>query len=290
LSFDPRTTLAYNGAADSRLQGLLAADRFAAASPRQLVSPVAAILVKPQASAEQVDQILFGERFDVLETKGRFAFGQAVRDGYVGWVDLAHLSDAIATPTHWICAPSTLVFAEASIKTPSRGPVPLNALVTINEETEALARDPRLGWIPRTHLLPIGTLLADPVATALAFLGAPYLWGGRGGGGIDCSGLVQQALLACGQSCPRDSDQQETIGEPAAEAALTRGDLVFWKDHVAMMIDAKRMVHANAFHMAVAVEPLAKARARISKLGGEPIAFRRLGVRPRTPGIRRRKL
>jgi cell wall-associated NlpC family hydrolase len=279
LSLESRTTLVHDGAADSRLQGILAADRFAAVSPRQLLSPVAAIRATPRADAEQLDQILFGELFDVLETKGRFAFGQAVRDGYVGWVDMAHLSDAIATPTHWIRAPSTLAFAEASIKTASRGPVPLNALVTIDEEIEALARDSRLGWIPRTHLLPIGTLLADPVATALAFVGAPYLWGGRGGGGIDCSGLVQQALLACGQSCPRDSDQQETIGQSAPKAALARGDLVFWHDHVAMMIDANRMVHANAFHMAVAVEPLAKACARISsKGGGEPIAFRRPGL------------
>ncbi|HWD67382.1 MAG TPA: NlpC/P60 family protein [Caulobacteraceae bacterium] len=279
MSFDPRITLAYNGAADSRLQGILAADRFAAVSPRQLVSPVTAIHSTPDAGAEQLDQILFGERFDVLETKGRFAFGQAARDGYVGWVDGSQLSETIATPTHWVCAPSTLAFAEASIKTASRGPIPLNALVTIDKETETLARDPRLGWIPRPHLLPIGAQLADPAAAALVFLGAPYLWGGRGGGGIDCSGLVQQALLACGQTCPRDSDQQEAIGEPAPEAALVRGDLVFWNGHVAMMIDAKRMVHANAFHMAVAVEPLAKACGRISeRAGGDPIAFRRPGI------------
>lgn len=279
MTFDPRTTLACDGAADSRLQGLLSADRFAAVTPRQVVSPVAAIRSAPDAAAEQVDQILFGEQFDVLETRGRCAFGQAVRDGYVGWVDVDQISDSIAAPTHWVCAPSTLAFAEPSIKTASRGPIPLNALVTIDQETETLARDPRLGWIPRSHLLPIGTVLTDPAAIALALAGAPYLWGGRGGGGIDCSGLVQQALLACGLPCQRDSDQQEAIGEPAPEAALARGDLVFWKGHVAMMIDAKRMVHANAFHMAVTAEPFSRARARIAKRGGgEPIAFRRPGV------------
>jgi cell wall-associated NlpC family hydrolase len=279
VNFDPRTTLAHDGVADDRLQGALQADRFAAVSPRQLVSPVAAIRGTPPAVGEQIDQILFGERFDVLETKGGFAFGQAARDGYVGWVDGSQLSETIAAPTHWVCAPSTLAFAEASIKTAPRGPIPMNALVSIDEETGTLARDPRLGWIPRPHLLPVGTLLADPAAAALAFLGAPYLWGGRGGGGIDCSGLVQQALLACGQPCPRDSDQQEAIGEPAPKAALVRGDLVFWNGHVAMMVDAKRVVHANAFHMAVAVEPLAKAWGRISERGGGgPIAFRRPGI------------
>lgn len=277
MSFDPRMTLVENGLADDRLQGVLAADRFAPVASRQLVSPVAAIRAAPQADAEQLDQILYGEPFDVLEFRGGYAFGQAARDGYVGWVETTALSDEIVTPNHWVKAPSTLAFADASIKTSSRGPIPMNALVAIDEESEVLARDPRLGWIPKAHLMPIGAVLADPAAVALSHVGAPYLWGGRGGGGLDCSGLVQQALLACGLACPRDSDQQEGLGEPAPADALARGDLVFWKGHVAMMIDAKRMVHANAFHMATAVEPLAKACARIAeRRGGEPIAFRRL--------------
>lgn len=286
MNFDPRETLVRNGLADARLEGVLSAERYASIAPRQLTLPFAPILASPDGG-EQVDQILFGERFDVLESRNGFLLGQAVRDSYVGWVAAAGLAQEIESPTHWVAVPSTLAFAEPSIKSRATAPIPMNSLVRIEEEAESLSRDARIGWMPRSHLLPIGTLLSDPAAVALAFLNAPYLWGGRGGGGVDCSGLVQQALLACGMASARDSDQQEFLGAPAPPDALARGDLVFWKGHVAMMIDKRRMAHANAFHMAVAVEPLDTACARIAERGGgAPIAYRRLTSR--TPGSRRR--
>jgi cell wall-associated NlpC family hydrolase len=276
VNFDPRTTLLRDGVADDRLEGVLKAERFVAARAGQVISPAAALRAAPDARAEQLDQLLFGETFERLEASGDFVLGQASRDGYVGWVDAAASSDAVITPTHWVSALRAYAFEAPSIKAPARGPLSLNALVAIEEETETLARDARIGWIARTHLSPIGTALGDPATVALAHLGAPYLWGGRESTGLDCSGLVLQAFMACGLACPRDSDQQETLGAPAPADALRRGDLVFWKGHVAMMVDAERMVHANAFHMAVAVEPLAEARARIAQRGGgEPIAFRR---------------
>ena len=290
MSFDPRETLVRDGVADNRLQGALAAERYVAVAPRQLVSPFASVLDSPATGAVQVDQILFGECFDVLETRDGFAFGQAVRDGYAGWVATAALSEEIVAPTHWVATPSTLAFAQPSIKAAATAPIPMNALVSVDEETDTLARDPRIGWIPRDHLLPIGALRTDPVEAAMAFLGQPYLWGGRGGGGIDCSGLVQQALLACGMASARDSDQQESLGTPAPQDALRRGDLVFWKGHVAMMVDKIRMAHANAFHMAVVIEPLEAALTRITRRGGgEPIAYRRLPFTSQIPGSRRRR-
>jgi cell wall-associated NlpC family hydrolase len=277
MSFDPRLTLARDGLADARLQGVLTADRFVAVRRGQAVIPAAALRAAPDLRAEQLDQVLYGEVFEQLDARGGFVLGQAARDGYVGWVEAAALSDEVTTPTHWVSALRAYAFAEPSIKAPARGPLSLNALVTIVEETETLARDARVGWIAKAHLKPIGETLADPAAIALGHLGAPYLWGGRESLGLDCSGLVQQALLACGRACPRDSDQQQALGLAAPEGPLARGDLVFWKGHVAMMLGAERMVHANAFHMAVAVEPLTEARARIaSRGGGEPIAFRRL--------------
>ena len=276
MNFDPRLTLQRDGVADARLEGVLKAARYVAARAAQVTAPATALRAAPEARAEQLDQLLFGEVFERLESVGNFVFGQASRDGYVGWIDAAALSDEVVAPTHWVSALRAYAFDDASIKAPARGPLSLNALVAIEEETETLARDPRVGWLAKTHLSPIGTTLDDPASVALAHLGTPYLWGGRESTGLDCSGLILQALMACGLACPRDSDQQEALGAPAPSDALQRGDLVFWKGHVAMMVDGQRMVHANAFHMAVAVESLAEARARIAQRGGgEPIAFRR---------------
>ena len=172
----------------------------------------------------------------------------------------------------------TFAFEEPSIKSPARGPLSLNALVSIVEENDTLARAERIGWIAKAHLTPVGMVLDDPASVALAHLGAPYLWGGRDSTGLDCSGLIQQALFACGLACPRDSDQQERLGAPAPPGALGRNDLVFWSGHVGMMLDAQRLIHANAHHMAVAVELFAEAKARIAAKGSEPIAYRRLAI------------
>jgi cell wall-associated NlpC family hydrolase len=277
MSLDPRTTLVADGLADDRLEGLLPAQRYAPARQTQVVVPWAAIRNRPDAHGEQVDQVLFGEAFDALETRGAFVFGQASRDGYIGWVAQEALTEETATPSHWVSALRAYAFEADSIKAPACGPLSLNALVTMVDETPSMILAHRLGWISRRHLSTVGAVLRDPAAVALAHLGAPYLWGGRDSAGLDCSGLVQQSLLACGLACPRDTDQQQALGAPAPPGALGRGDLVFWPGHVGMMVDARRLVHANAHHMAVTVEPLAKVRARIAQGGGgEPVAYRRL--------------
>jgi cell wall-associated NlpC family hydrolase len=288
VNLDPRVTLVRDGIADARLEGLIKAGSFQPARASQTIALAAALRAAPDPRAEQLDQLLFGEGFDVFEASGQFVFGQAWRDGYVGWVEADDLAGQGAPPTHWVSALRAFAFAAPSIKAPARGPLSLNALVTVVEEAGTLVRADKIGWVARAHLLPIGTVFADPAKVALAHLGAPYLWGGRDSAGLDCSGLIQQALLACGVACPRDADQQQALGVAVPPDALARGDLVFWKDHVGMMLDTRRLIHANGYAMAVTVESLARARARISgEGGGAPIAYRRLSLQ--TPGRRRRK-
>lgn len=278
MTFQDRRTLpARPDLAAAGLEGVMRATRFAAAIPMQVIRPTVALRSGPNSGAEQIDQLLFGEVFDRVEAGGDHVWGQARRDGYVGFAEAAALTIEIRAPTHWVAALRAFAFEEPSIKAPASGPLSLNALVTIEAEQDRFARAAGLGWIAGAHLAPIGTCLTDPAAVAERYLGAPYLWGGRDSLGLDCSGLVQQALYACGIACPRDSDQQARLGAPAPPDALRRGDLVFWRGHVGMMIDADRLLHANAHHMAVAIEPLAEAAARIAASGGgEPTAFRRL--------------
>jgi cell wall-associated NlpC family hydrolase len=265
---DPRLTLARPDLADLDLQGLVAADRYEAPSPRQVAVPTAALRKAPHPMAEQWDQLLFGELFRVLEVKDGFAWGQAARDGYVGFVAQEDLAMLGAPATHQVAVPRTYAFAEPNIKSRPVGLYSLNVLTAIEGVDGRFAKGEGTGWFVVAHLRPVGVADGDPVAVAETFLGAPYQWGGRESLGLDCSGLVQQALAAFGKAVPRDTDLQLAFFAPISEAERRRGDLVFWKGHVAILLDADTILHANAHHMAVAVEPLAQAVARIEAAGG----------------------
>lgn len=274
---DRRLTLLRDGLADQRLEGLVPAQRFAAATPMQASAPIASVRKAPAPDAEQEDQLAFGERFDVLFEVEGFAFGQARRDGYVGYVTSDALSAPVLAPTHRVSALRTYGFSEPDIKSAIIGLYSFNALVTVEAREGRFVRVARSGWFIEAHLAPIGRGENDYVAVAERFLGAPYQWGGRESLGLDCSALVQQALAACNRACPRDTDMQRAFFPEVAEADRRRGDLVFWKGHVAILLDAETILHANAHHMATAIEPLAEAVARIEASGvGSPLGYRRV--------------
>lgn len=276
MSFDPRLTLARPDLAAIGLEGLVRADLFA--EPRRMVvtKASAALRKAPANDAEQWDQLLFGEAFDVLEEAGGFCWGQAARDGYVGFVESAALGPVGEPATHRVSAIRTYAFSKPDIKSKPLGLFSLNALVTIEAREGRFAKAAGSGWFVEAHLAPLGEFDSDPAAVAERFIGAPYQWGGRESLGLDCSGLVQQALYACGRSCPRDTDMQAAgLGETITQDQLRRGDLVFWKGHVVMMLDETRIIHANAHFMDVTIEPLADALSRIGAIYGPPTAFRR---------------
>jgi cell wall-associated NlpC family hydrolase len=277
--FDPRFTLARPDLAEQALEGLVRADRFRPVEAWQCAVPSAAVRKAPDLAAEQQDQVVFGEAFDVLDKKDGWLWGRARRDGYVGWVEADAFAEGVLAPTHRVSAIRTYAFPEPDIKSGPPTLITLNALVTVEHRVGRWAKIARSGWIVERHLAALDEFESDPVAVAERYLGAPYQWGGRESLGLDCSGLVQQALYACGRACPRDAEMQAKEAGEALEGGrgLRRGDLVFWKDHVALMIDEDRIIHANAHHMAVAVETLAEAVERIREAGvGEPTAYRRL--------------
>jgi cell wall-associated NlpC family hydrolase len=274
MMMDLRTTLLRDGIAARSLEGLVEAEVYLEPKPMSCLVAAAGVHREPNAASEQMDQLLFGERFEVLEEDGGFWLGQARRDGYVGYVAKAAVGPLAPAPTHRVAAIRTYAFEGPSIKTKAVGLFSLNSLVTVEAQEGRLSKVAGSGWVTADHLTPVGVFEDDPAAVALRFVGAPYLWGGRESLGLDCSGLVQAALFACGLACPRDTDQQQAMGREIAGAEFGRNDLVFWKGHVALGLGEGMIIHANASHMATAVEPLAEAVSRPAY--GEPTGYRRI--------------
>jgi len=275
---DARVTPLRDGVASRSLEGLVKAEVYLDPKAMVCAAPAAGVHRAPDLASEQMDQILFGEVFEAIEEEaGGFVWGQARRDGYVGFVAAAALAAPAPEPTHRVSAVRTYAFAEPSIKSRAFGPYSMNALVAVEAQEGRLCKVAGAGWMAAEHLSPVGVFETDLAGVAERFLGTPYLWGGRESLGLDCSGLVQAALFACGLACPRDADQQASLGHEIAAKDFGRGDLVFWRGHVAIGLDEARVVHANGHHMMVAIEPLETALGRIEAAGvGKPTAFRRL--------------
>jgi len=277
MKHDPRITPWRDGIAARSLEGVLEAEVYLDPKAMGCMTAATGIRAAADANSEQMDQLLFGERFEVLEEEGAWVFGQAARDGYVGFVEAAALAPAGPMPTHRVSALRTYAFADASIKARAIGPYSINSLVAVETVEGKLAKVTGAGWMTAAHLSPIGEFEDDWATVAERFVGAPYLWGGRESLGLDCSGLIQQALFACGRACPRDTDQQQAVGLAIEARDFGRGDLVFWKGHVALGLGEGQIVHANGHHMATVIEPLAEAIARIDAGGsGQPTGYRRV--------------
>jgi len=246
--------------AAAHLKGMVDAPRFAEGEKFSVAVGRASLRARPSADAGQDSELLFGEGFTVYDRA----------DGYVR-------EDALAAPFSTqarVCALQAPLFPAPDLKTPVRDLLPMNAAVPVLERSGDYVRIGDGRYLHQRHL---GPAEKDFVAVAERFLGVPYVWGGKTAAGLDCSGLIQTALQATGKAAPRDTDMMEKVlGEAVTLSDTRRGDLVFWKGHMGVMLDQSRLLHANAFHMEVAIEPLSDAIARIEKAVGPVTSVRRL--------------
>ncbi|MCT8330840.1 C40 family peptidase [Albidovulum sediminis] len=275
---DRRLTPANGRVAHASLRGQVVADRFVEGEAACVADPLADLLAAPGGARDR--QLLRGDGVCVLERQGGFAFVRSDKDGYCGYLDEAALGPA-ETPTHWVAAPATHLYAAPDIKTKEQALLTLGARLAIAETGERFARTTRGEHVIARHLLPVGERAADPASVAELFLGTPYLWGGNSRDGIDCSGLAQAALLAGGIACPGDSDMQarEVGVDVATSGPFRRNDLLFWKGHVAIALGPERMIHATGHFMAVVIEGISEAIGRIEAQGGGPVLrVKRIGA------------
>ena len=279
VALDTRIHAARGDLADVSLAGVLFSAHYARAVELTCVAAGAPLLASPSVKTQAVSELLRGESFHALDVTADWAWGFCGHDGYVGYVRREAL-DVREVASHRITARSAPLFSTADIKAPILDHWPQGALFT-GETTDNFIASGE-GHIHIRHAAAATDAVeTDWVAIAERYLGQPYIWGGRGHRGIDCSGLVQVALGQCGINVPRDTDmQREGIGTSVADdAPFARGDIVFFPGHVGIMVDGTSLLHANAHWMAVVIEPLADVVARLKSEHEQPIiARRRIGA------------
>ncbi|SIO51650.1 NlpC/P60 family protein [Rhodovulum sp. ES.010] len=275
MTGDRRETPANGRVAAAHLAGQVSAERFVEPVRHRLTRPLADLMRAPGGPRER--QLLLGEAFEVLDLHEGHAFGWAARDGFVGYLPADALSDAAPEPTHIVAVPATHAYSAPDLKRPEHMALSFGSRLRVVSASGGFFETAEGWFVPKPHLRPANAPFADPVTVAQLFFGAPYLWGGNAIWGIDCSGLVQAAFLACGRACPGDSDQQErALAPPLPDGTPPeRGDLLFWKGHVALVVEPEVLIHANAHTMSVAYERIVDALARIEAAGDGPLTAHR---------------
>lgn len=278
---DPRLNAFRDDLADVRLQDRVTAARYVEGRPATIGRGVVDLRRAPDESAGLDTQLLYGESVRVFDEAGGWAWVQNETDGYVGYMAAAALTAPVGMPTHRVRALRSFLLPEPNLKAPPLDCLSIASPLRVTGSRDGYSEIAGGGWLYSKHLQPLDETSPDFVATALAFLGTPYYWGGRSSTGLDCSTLVQLSLACAGVAVLRDSYQQATTAGEALnglphEVALQRGDLVFSPGHVAIMLDDRQVVHANAFTMSVAIEPLADLEARVrAETGGGFTGVRR---------------
>lgn len=271
----PRRPLARPGLAEQAVEGLLRADSYRPLTAFQVV--VASAEVRDAPDGDRISEIVFGEGFDVLESRGPRAWGRARRDGTIGWIDRSALGP-VAAPDARIAMPRTPAHRSASAEAEASVILPWNALVRTGNRREGFIEVLGAGWVAEDAVAPFGLFEPDMATAAERLLGTPHVPGGRSDRGTDCSGLVQQALTACGLPGARYTPDQAELGRPVTASEARRGDLILWHKpdlkvwggHSAIVYDADHVIHATGDAGAVVIEPTDAAAMRCSADSFDP--------------------
>ena len=275
MKYDERITPIKKDLAHSTYKTIIKKKKYVKGSKHTVIKPFTPLYNK--LNSKLSTQLLFGEECIVLEKKNKWSWIQSLRDQYVGYTPTENLSRSSLRTTHKVFTLRTFVYKKPDIKSESLGYLSFNSLLQITAKTKRFSKIKNFGWIPTSSITALNNYKLNIVSLANQYLDTPYLWGGRDSMGIDCSGLIQNLFQIKNIRFPRDTDMQEIyVTREILKKNLRAGDLVFWKGHVAMMVDNRNIIHANAFHMKTAIEPLSVAQKRIFKTNGPVKKFGRV--------------
>ena len=249
---------------------------------KQVITPVSDLRKKPDKMSELETQCLLGENLILIEKKNDWGYCKCELDNYYGWINLSELGE-IDSSNYKINTLLTHVYSEPDMKSNILYCLHFNSKVSIIKKYQNWSKvsiGKNDGYIFNRHITKLSNVDNNFVRTSKLFLNTPYLWGGKTCLGIDCSGLVQIVLHSAGIYIPRNtSEQQSFTSERLIEKKKVEDFcLIFWKGHVAISIEKNKIIHSNAYHMSVIIEPLDEAITRIKNSYGDIIVIKKIIV------------
>ncbi|MFH1891659.1 MAG: C40 family peptidase [Candidatus Zixiibacteriota bacterium] len=222
--------------------------------------PVLDIWSKPKSNSERVNQLICNETVTRLSETGDFVRIRC-EDSYVGWVRADHLHADIISAHSWFVDVPVASLLDGSTGR-FVGKLSFGTRISILERTETFGR---INFRGKDAWISLGCVSRKPrskqawrkIKSYLEnLIGTPYLWGGRSGFGLDCSGIVQLVFNSCGYSLPRDSSDQRKSGRRVSVMNLKPGDLIFSPGHVSVYYGTGQIIHSSARAGGVFVENL----------------------------------
>ena len=221
------------------------------------------IYKKPSKFSEITSQILYGEKFKILAKNKKWIKINTLFDNYVGYIENKKYTHT-HSPTHKVCSLKASIFKKPNNKT--KNFLPFGSKISVINENKKFVKFEKNKWLKKNNIKKINHKEKKFLKILKLFLKTKYVWGGKTYKGIDCSALLQLFYYYNNSFYPRDTKNQIKYSKRNLnKRKFKKGDIIFWKGHVAICLNSKKLIHAYGPKKKVIIMPIIETINRIRK-------------------------
>jgi gamma-D-glutamyl-L-lysine dipeptidyl-peptidase len=219
------------------------------------------IYKKSSKSSEVISQILYGEKFTILSQKKDWLKVKTKFDNYIGYIKSKKYTKN-QEPTHKVSSLKATVINTSNKK---KTYLPFGSKISMIREKPNFIEYEKNKWIKKKDIKRVKHIEKDYLKILGLFINTKYVWGGKTYQGIDCSALLQLIFYFNNKFYPRDTKNQIKYSKKIKRKIFKKGDIIFWKGHVAICISSKRLIHAYGPKKKVLIMPIKNTIDKIEK-------------------------
>ena len=221
------------------------------------------IYKKPSKKSEVTSQIIYGEEFKILSKNKSWIKIKTLFDNYKGFIRNKKYVENFS-PNYKVSSIKAKIYKKPGIKTNSW--LPLASKLSVLEQKKNYVQIEKSKWIKKIDIKKLNHRDNNYIKIFKKFLNVKYVWGGKTFKGIDCSALLQIFFCYNNSFYPRDTkDQIKYTKNNSKKRKFKKGDIIFWKGHVAMCLNSKQLIHAYGPEKKVIIMPIIETINRIER-------------------------